>query len=353
MPSDEPDVGAAGPRRLAALASGLRRRPLAFLGLFAAIYGFSTTDFADFALLTRDPFVTHPDIGRQFLHSSPLTLFIGWPLTLAFGAETSYAAVCALGFALLAGALRWYLHGRTEDERRTLVTVFLSTPILLVLSRWIGKGDPFVLAFYLALLACRPRVLPSAALATLLVVAHREIGLVILAGDAMLRRRLDIATAVGAAAGVGLVALYHLHLSVPPFSRVDLAQAFLKPGLLGWIRVPVAHLLLAFGWFWLVLFARGWTSDWRRVAVVTAFCFAVSMDGADYTRDFILCASPIVVYVAEAAATTAGLAAVLARPQFPLVFLIQLQLESFDRVSDSQWLGELATAASGLFHHGF
>lgn len=340
------------PERIVALVRGLARQPLALAALVVLLYGVNTTDFDDFARITRDPFVTHPEVTRQFLHSSPLTLFMGWPLTRLFGAGASYAAVSVLGVVVLAIGAWLYLRGRSPDQRRIIGLVFLSTPLLLVLCRWLGKSDTYLLGFYVALLACRGRGLLRAGLALLLVLAHREIGLIILSGDAILRRRLDGAAALGAGVAVALVALYHAKLSVPPFSRVDLALSYLKRGLLGWIRVPVAHLLLAFGWFWMVLVARGRTADLSRVALVILLCFALAMDGADFTRDFILCATPLVAYTAEAAAADERLGSLLTRWPFPLPFLIQLQLESFDQVSDSQWPAAAAAILARLFHHG-
>lgn len=326
------------------------RHPALFVALFVSLYGWRRQDFDDFAILTRHPFVTHPNALRQFLHSSPLSIVVGWPFTRAFGPHASYAIVCALGFAVMLAAARLYLRGMADDQRPTVVAVVFSTPLLLVLSQWLGKGDPFLIGFFLVVRVFRGRTWPCAAAAALLVASHRELGMLMLAGDALLRWELRPPTVLGAAVGLASVALYQAGLSVPPFSRTDLALAYLKSGLSGWERVPITHLMLAFTWFWLVLFLRGRTSDWPRVALTVAFCFAVSLDGADYTRDFILCAFPVVIYTAEEVARDPRSAALMTAWPIPFPFLIQMQLESFDQVTDSRLLGSVVSSIVGMLH---
>ena len=330
----------------------LVRHPLTFVALFVALYGWRRQDYDDFVLLTRDPFITHPDMLRQFLHSSPLSLFVGWPFTAAFGGHASYVVVCALGFAVMLAGARLYLDGFAPDRRPAMIAVAFATPILLVLSQWVGKGDPYLIGFFLAVLALRGRAWPRAVAAALRGASHRAPGVMKLVGAALLRREIRWPVVIGAAVAVGAVALYHAGLSVRPFSRTDLAIEFLRQGLAGWERVPVAHLMLSFSWFWTVLFLRGRTADWPRVALVVALCFAISLDGADYTRDFILCAFPVVVYTAEAVGRDRRLAALVTAWPIPFPFLIQMQLESFSGITESHWLGNALARLVGLLHIG-
>lgn len=343
--------GGGAPRR-AARVGAVVRHPLFFVALFVALYGWRWEDYDDFVLMTRDPFVTHPDMMRQFLHSSPLSIFLGWPITAAVGARASYLVVCASGFAVLLAGAGAYLRGFAAERRPAMVAVAFATPVVLVLCQWLGKGDPFLIGFFLAGLASRGRPWPGAAAAALLVASHRELGAVMLAGDALLRRELRWPAVLGAAAAVAAVALYHAELSVPPFSRTDLAVRFLQQGLAGWERVPVAHLMLGFAWFWMVLFLRGRTDDGPRVALAVALCFAVSLDGADYTRDFILCAFPVVVYTAEQVGRDPRLAALMTAWPIPFPFLIQMQIDGFSEIRESQWLGSVLGRLAGLLHLG-
>ena len=326
--------------------SNLVERPALFVLAFMLIYGFRHEDLSDFATLTSDPFVTHPEPARQFLHSSPLMIFLGWPITHLLGAGFSYFIVSVAGLVVLICATIAYLRPMPADQRTTAMLIVFSTPILLVLTRWIGKGDPYLLAIFLLTLDRRRGNALQTSLCAALIVAHKELGTIMLVVDAIVRRRLRLATAAGLALGNALVLLYMASLSVPPMSRIEFATHMIPISINGWAHNPISHLLLAFNWFWFFLFARRNEADWPWVVVAVLLCFAISFDGADYTRDMLLCAFPIVVYTAEAIARTPSLSHFVTASTFPIAFLVQMQVESSDQVTDTSWLMRVVSYAS-------
>ena len=313
------------------------RRPVLLAIAFLALYGIRRADVLDFSLLTSDPFVTLPNPTHQFLHSSPLTIFIGWPITRLFGAGISSWIVSIGGLTALICVTIAYLRHLPLDQRAVALLVVFSTPILMVLTRWVGKGDPYILALFLLTLDHRRGWAIHGLLCAVLVLAHKELGTIVLIVDALMRWRLRPATVAGLVAGNALVSVYLASLSVAPMSRVNLAVHYLTEGAVGWAHNPVAHLILTFGWFWCFLFVRRREPDALRVAIAVALCLALSFDGADYTRVFVLCTFPIVVYTAEAIARAPASSRLVATSPFPLAFLIQMQVESFDHITDTSW----------------
>lgn len=301
------------------------------------IYGFHWTDFDDFALLTTEPFKTLPDPGRQFLHSSPLNIFIGWPLTHLLGAEASFLIVTALGLFALAFSLRFYLRRLPEDQRDAVCLVLLSSPLLVVILAWLGKSDPCLLALFLVLSGVKEKSFWALVLSALMVVSHKEIGTIMLIGDCVLRRKMPAALILGAALAYALVYAYQAALSEAPFSRIDLGFAFLKPALAGWRLNPLTHLALGFGWFWFVLAMRSGEPDLWRVLSVVALCFAAAFTTADFTRDLVLCASPLILYSGENVAADPRQRAMVSGWPVPLLGLVQGQIQSFSVVRDTLW----------------
>lgn len=326
--------GIGGERPVGWLNDLLSRYPIIIVVAVVAIYGFRREDFSEFSLLTQDPFITHPDKYRQFLHSSPLSLFIGWPLTHTFGAHASYMITFLGGMLFLIWSAHYYLSDKSAEHARLTLIVVLSTPLIIVLTRWFGKTDPYLLAFYLLLLRHHGQPIASAVLAALMVCAHKEIGMVMLATDALLRYRVRPPIVIGAAAGYGLVTLYLASLSAAPFSRIDLNISFLQQGLVSWARAPVAHVVFALGWFWWFLLGPSRPPNIIRIGVVVATCFALNLTAADFTRDFVLCAFPLIMFTAEHVARNERLSAMAAGGVIPLLFIVQIQMESFDRVHD-------------------
>lgn len=323
-------------RAAAAVAVALRRHPTLFASAFLLLYAYKIEDFSDFAQITANPFVTHPDATRQFLHSSPLTLFFGWPLTHLAGAPASFTVVCGAGFGLLLFALRRYLDGRKAEERSTILFVAFSTPLLLVLTQWVGKQDPYLISFYLLVVASRDNAWASGLFSLLLVLCHKELGTVMLAGDCLLRWSISPGIVLGAVLGNALVSLYLGSLSTPPLSRTGLALRYMQDGFTGWVANPVGHVLFGFNWFWLVLAAGRNALPWSRVVLFLVLCFAIGFDGADFTRDILLCGLPLVVYTAERLAA-APEGSRVARGRLPLLFLLQVQIVSFDQLRDTNW----------------
>src|SRR3954468_22114692 len=165
------------------------RHPLCFVAVFVVLYGVNGTDRADFEQLASHPLTLHPNLDRQFLHSSPLPYAAGYPLVQLVGAGAAFVMVSAAGFGLLAWGLARLLRSLPADTAADVVVVLLSSPLLLVVTRWIGKPDPVVIGLYLLLVSAPRAAWLRTALAVLLVLCHREIATFVLVGHLVVWRR--------------------------------------------------------------------------------------------------------------------------------------------------------------------
>jgi len=322
---------------LAAVNERMRRRPAWFLLAFLIVNGVHGTDAHDFAILAARPFALHPDVERQFMHSSPLTFLIGAPLARLVGVDAAFPMVSAAGFLLVAFALTRFLRRFPAREAETIGIVLLSSPLLLVLTRWIGKSDPFLVAFYL-LLAADPRSpLTKGALATAIVLCHREIGTIVLGVHLVLFRRDAVPVLAGLAAGhAALLAYLFELLPAPPRSRAQFAEGRALELLEALSMNPIVHIAFALNWFWIFLAIHLGRSRERVTAVALLIVFVAATVAFDFTRVMAVCALPIIVHVAVRLAPDAP--PLLASGPFPLLFLAQFQIEGAGWVHDWSWL---------------
>ena len=308
-------------------------RPWLLPIVMVLLYGFKHTDFKDFQSLTSNPFTTLVDPGRQFLHSSPLIFFLGWPVTHAVGSNASYFLTTVLGLVALAASLTRHFRRIAPGRRATVCIVMLSSPILLVLLRWMGKSDPYVIALYLAMLGFKGRSGPTAVCSALMIVAHREIGTVMLAGGLILGQIAVAPAVAGALVGHSLLSAYQSMLDPKPAGRLSFALSVLQSS--SWRNNPILHVVLGPGWFWLFIARLFRNADAWRVILALLLCYAAAAATADYTRVFIVCAVPLIIYAADRIATDP-------RPSqgavsWPALFALQAQIEFGDQVRDSLW----------------
>jgi len=103
------------------------------------LYGFSATDFQDFAVIADDLAAVHPDARRQFLHSSPFTFVLGAPLLKA-GVDVlaAFIIVHAAGLGLLAATFARFIRGHGPDGQSVAYAV-LASPVVIVVLHWFGK----------------------------------------------------------------------------------------------------------------------------------------------------------------------------------------------------------------------
>jgi hypothetical protein len=313
-----------------ALDARLRRTPLAFALAFLALNGVRGADFPQFRWLTAHPLALIPEAGGQFRHGSPFTFFLGAPLAQLFGPHAAWALVTAGGLVLLALALRRFLGRFPSAQAETVWLVLASTPLCAVLTRWLGKSDPYLIAFYLWLAAGPRRPLARAALAAAMVLCHREMATVMLAVHLFYARRDAAPVLCGLAAGHALILVYwHLLLPAPPFSRARFAALRAPEILGGFARNPLVHVAAALGWFWRHYAAQ--LRRWRDLAPLV-LVIAVAAWTMDFTRVATLCALPIVLHVA------ARVPAAAPRAAWPLLYLLQPQIEDGGVVWGWSWL---------------
>jgi hypothetical protein len=275
----------------------LRAHPLLVIPLFLALYGAATIDVSDFRLLSAAPLQLHVDPTRQFLQFSPLPFVLGYPVTRAVGPAWSFWIVMLGGLIFCAAALRRCAAVRYGSRRNDAMLMVFATPLLIVLSQYIGKSDPFMVAFLLLLVASRHPIV-QILIACLVVLSHLEIGLLAL-GSAMFLRIVPFRWAtLGAITGVLLVFGYHQYLlPAPPQSRADMGVEYLSAAVAAVLSTPVLHLVSMFGPFWCCVFTAprlGWR--WLTVVVATTVVASATLD---FTRVFILVGLPLVIAIVD------------------------------------------------------
>lgn len=315
------------------------RNPWWFFAAFLILYGVDGADYEDLKRLAAHPLTLHPDVERQFLHSSPLLYFLGYPLVQLVGPATAIAILGAAGFAVLAVGLGRLTRGLSAEAVPAVTLVLLSTPLTLVFTTWLGKTDPAIAGLYFWLAASPRSPSMRGALALVMTLCHCEIATVVLVGHAIVRPRDAVAVLTGLGLGhLAVLGYHHGLLSAPPVSRSAYAQIHRAEILSGFIANPLAHLVFSLGWFWMlfVLELR------RRPRIADLAVVAVALGAAsltyDYTRVATMCALPVIVQVALGLATRpGGLPRFLRRLPFPLVFLLQFQIQDAQRIRDSRW----------------
>lgn len=309
----------------------LRARPRLVIPLFLALYGAATIDRSDFRVLSAAPLQLHVEPSRQFLHFSALPFFLGYPVTTTVGPVVSFWIVMLAGLIFCAAALGRCAAVRYGSRQNDAMLMVFATPLLIVLSQYIGKSDPFMVGFLLLLVASA-NPLMQVLLACLVVVSHLEIGLLVL-GSAMFLRILPVRwTILGAVAGVLLVFGYHYYLlPAPPQSRADMGRQYLSDAVGAVMSTPVLHVLSMFGPFWVCVFAAR-RLDWRWL-VVFAMTTVVASATLDFTRVFILVGLPLVIAIIDDVMSCADQTAGDHRPPvwlsiLPLFAFVQVHLLS-------------------------
>ncbi|HYE87803.1 MAG TPA: hypothetical protein VEA16_15680 [Vicinamibacterales bacterium] len=290
----------------------IRRFPLLVLPLFLLCYGYGTIDVADFYRLSAAPFDLNTDPGRQFLQSSPLPYILGFPVTRTLGPTVSFLIVIGGGLLLFAGALYRFAATRYPNYRNDALLMLLATPLWIVMTQYIGKSDPFIIAFAL-LLASASHPLVQVASACLVVLSHFEIGLLMLA-SAIFLRVVPLRTAMtGATIGAVLVLAYlYFVLPSPPQSRTDVGMLLLRESLAAVAATPILHLIFTFGPFWLCVVAA-WPLDWKWIVACGATAVLASAT-VDFTRVFTLVGLPLAIAVIDRVMAARAAAGDAARP---------------------------------------
>src|SRR5262249_10204580 len=168
---------------------GHRRLPhsyaavLLLVGVFAAIYGLKLSDAAEFRAIALDPFRVAVPPDHQFLYGSPFTFLLGnYYVHHAVDVDAAFYLVAACGAELLAIAIHRAFGAMLPPEARPVaVLVLFTSPLLLVVNSFVGKSDPYLIAFFL-LLTTATSAGSIVILATAMPLCHSELGAIILAG---------------------------------------------------------------------------------------------------------------------------------------------------------------------------
>lgn len=306
-------------------------RPLLIVPLFLAIYGYGTIDRDDFFVLSAAPFTLHPDATRQYVQSSPLAYVIGYPFTVTLGPFPSYAVVMLGGVAFFLFALNRFVGIRYGTGRNHAMLMFLATPLLIVVTQYIGKGDPYLMTFFL-LLASTSSAMAQIVCACLVVLGHREIGMAVLVSAVCLRVAPARSTALGAAIGLSLMYGYHHYLlAAVPQSRAMVGMVLLTESLDYLMTTPMLHLFSLFGPFWLCVAMAGPLGvRWWSTLLATMVVAAATLD---ITRVFVQIGLPLMIGVVDRLVVNDDGATVAPPPRWfhllPFCAFFQLHLVSY------------------------
>jgi hypothetical protein len=275
--------------------------PWLLAAAFVAVYGIRTTDVPEFQIIASAPFHVGLPPDHQFLYGSPLTFFLGgYYLHHGLPRGAAFAVVQIIGWALLVVGFKAALEARVAPAARGAVTVvLLVSPLLFVLSSFVGKSDTYLLAFVFLLTATESPA-TSAVLAGLTVLCHRELGGAVLLSYSLLHRKRRAAVLFGGAAAALAVTVYtQVLLSQAPSSRLDY---FVLHGGAIWHNIlahPLLHVVFTFGPFWLFVVTRPrFPRTWIAVA---ALAFLLAAAAADFTRVFVIVAAPLLFEIAAQA----------------------------------------------------
>lgn len=279
------------------LGAALRSRPPLVVPLFLAVYGYGTIDVADFYQLSAHPLQLNPETSKQFLHASALPYFIGYPLAATIGPRAAFVVVMIGGVVAAVAALRRLTRLRYGARANDAMLMLLATPILIVLTQYLGKSDGYLIASFFVLVSVSN---PGAeALAALFVVlSHREMGVLLLASAWLLGLRRPGAWMLGAVAGLVMVfAYHHFWLAAPPQSRADLGVSYVRDAVALTLSTPVLHVLWTFGPFWWCV-TRAWPIPWRGV-VVLVVALVLASATLDFTRVFTIVSLPLAIALVD------------------------------------------------------
>jgi hypothetical protein len=266
--------------------------------IFVWLYGWQPIDRVEWRTMIAAPFTVALEPAQQFLYGSPFTHLAGaYYVRQGLDADQAFWIVHGLGLILLAFALFRFLVERCGADRwASGALVLAGSPMLLTIVSWIGKDDTYLLAFYLLMLRSSSEFTRMLLCASM-VICHRELSLAMLAAHALIRGDA-IAVAIGAAAGLTLSFTYtNALLNQPPLTRVDYLLQHLSGLITASLAHPVARLAATLGPFWLyVLRPSALTA--RRLVVLAGAGVLAGMT-VDFTRVFVLAASPLIFSVTE------------------------------------------------------
>ena len=259
--------------------------------------GYQYIDLQELAILHTNPLsIIRP--SRQFLYGSILSVWLGY----AFGVQ-SLSAICSYYTILtvlscLTVLLSFYF--RYPQKTIQILLLFMLTPLSFSLFSWTGKSDPLlIMGYVLVFFSRRPVVVLLGVL--VMVLSHREQGLIVLAAHRLLwpsaSRESDLAVIGGVVIALVLHATYQYFLPVVPRSRISVVE---ESGLLAArenlaLRSIPMEIFSIFGLFWLFI----WHSILRqqkatkiRLLVVVCVACMVPFVTFDFTRVGVICALP-------------------------------------------------------------
>ena len=134
-------------------------------------------------------------------------------------------------------------------------------------------------------------------IATVMVVAHREIGTLMVVALYFLEDRRDGNLLLAVVFGNAAHLLYQYGvLDTAPQSRLEVTLYYLRLSLRAFIGMTAVYIMSMLSWYWVAVFLQ---KPARRELLVFVLAFIPAVLCCDFTRDYILLALPAVLFHAE------------------------------------------------------
>jgi hypothetical protein len=273
----------------------ISQRPFAGLLLIYAVVlavnGFGITDWWDYNAAVTDIAKIRLTVDRQFLYSSPLNFFLGALLHLNFiGGFYLLNFIEIIGMLFCVAISVRKKIALPQDQARFIALLSLA-PLWLVTFKWFGKTDPIVIGGLFLCWAYRTRW--RLLIATVMIVAHREIGSLMVAFLFFLEDEKDYNLLIALLAGNTFHFVYQYGvLDAVPQSRAELISEVALQYVNAFTDAPGFYTGSLFTWYWVLILLNRPT---RKETIVFILCFLAALPCNDFTRDFLLPALPAVL----------------------------------------------------------
>jgi hypothetical protein len=256
------------------------------------LHGLGLNDYTVFGKITADLSQVAVEPQMQFLYSSPFMFALG-KLLRPLGQGASFAVAYGCGLVLMCYTFWRWLEVTLPGRSSSALLFLLWSPLLIVTMHWMGKGDPWLLGFYMLHRSSKHRN-THVLWCLLMVLCHREMGTLLVLLECICQRQIRWASVPGLVLGHALIWLYHHKiLDHVPIGRI---------GFLGdnWLNIPYDNLTNFFGFlalslgsYWIYLFA--FAPPKRQEVIALLICFGAALMTLDYTRVFTILALPIIL----------------------------------------------------------
>jgi hypothetical protein len=313
-----------------------KKNILFYLLVFLFLYGIAMYSYTFFKPLSHNPLqLLSPDV--QWIHTSPIQFFIGYPFTKLFGSKLSYIIVQMIALILLISNFMIYLKKNNLTLKKVFPIIIL-TPLLLILTSWFGKPDLFLIAGYLMILNAHNKFYLLLIATIITIFSHPQISFFYIIFTIILfPSKIDLKKGIlSIIIGYSIYFIYILSLG-EYVGKTEYIVSNLYDIFISNITNPLSHIALTLNWLWLVIIMSYKEID-KKYFVVIFIALGVSFGTLDFTRVFTLLSFPSLLYLIKNEdiiyENSNKLYMIL---PMGFISLFQLQVKQYGEVVDSAW----------------